>query len=251
MLHFWFEHLLEFTEYIYGDLISHNALMADPVNVYYTHPVSSATQQRLAALFAAADVSGGPFRHITYNPAHNSLSPIQLLQGLHYDFGRYSYAIIVDQRTEEEIYSAHPTVTVTTAWEITPAYEWEIYDGDINLDELPEIERLTLLHGLAEARAVQDGDPWVWESNSEQRELHASLWQVKSVRADVEGAEYICGVYSVKDRNDMHRLVGLHASCVIRVTDYKVCSSNRLLIVTVDFSTGLLLKHIRQAHVIV
>ncbi|KII94887.1 hypothetical protein PLICRDRAFT_693203 [Plicaturopsis crispa FD-325 SS-3] len=177
--------------------------MAD-ASVYYTHPVAAATQQHVAALLSSVDEGGGPYVHVPYNPAHGGLSPLQLFQALQYSFTDTGFVIIADQRTEQEIDTAHPSVTVAAAWEITLGYEWDLYRGDRDLDALPEAERLAFLRELAEARAQADGDPWVWEPDAEQNGLDGRIWQVKSVRADIAGAENICAVYRVKDINDMH-----------------------------------------------
>ncbi|GLB39878.1 hypothetical protein LshimejAT787_0703880 [Lyophyllum shimeji] len=182
-----------------------------PVRVYYTCPFSQPAKEHLESLLSNVS-EWTSFSSVPYNPAHNGLSPSQLFQHLGNTFSETSYALIADQRTATELEGSaptDPTLTVAAAWQITPGDEWDLYRGPQDLDSMPEDQRIALLRGLAEQRANQEaqesgGEEWFWEPNSEQRGIDAVLWQVKSVRADLAGAVYICSVYAVKDIRDMH-----------------------------------------------
>ncbi|KAF9463732.1 hypothetical protein BDZ94DRAFT_1308629 [Collybia nuda] len=180
-----------------------------PINVYYTHPFSAAGKRHLESLFSNIS-EWKTFNYILYNEAHNGLSPLQLFQHLGRTWSDRQYAVIVDQRTATEIgTSASLTAAVAASWQITLNDEWDLYRGSQDLESMPEGERNTFLRGLAEQRANREaqesgGEEWFWEPNSEQKGVEAILWQVKSVRADLSGVDYISSVYDVKDIRDMH-----------------------------------------------
>jgi len=179
-----------------------------PVHVYYTYPFAQDAKQHLEMLLAGVS-EWLTFASIPYDQAHNGLSPSQLFQLLGNNLAG-PYVVIADQRTATEINApTSPTVIVAAAWEITLGDEWDLYRGSQDLDSMTEAQRIAFLRGLAEQRANQEaqesgGEEWFWEPNSDQRGIDAILWQVKSVRADLEGVGSICSVYSVKDVRDMH-----------------------------------------------
>lgn len=184
----------------------------DPVKLYMTHPLTSDDLERLLSSSISSPVR---FEAQPYDQAHENLSPLQLFQRVDDLISSgHSHFVITDARTHSELSQADAKLTVIVAgiWNTSPEYEWDLYRGLIDIENLPEARRLALLKQLAEARAVAEAnesgaEEWAWESSSDQRGLEAKLWQIKVLRADLKGMAYACSVYDVKDIRDTHRAV--------------------------------------------
>ncbi|KAH8812798.1 hypothetical protein F5884DRAFT_786406 [Xylogone sp. PMI_703] len=208
--------------------------------VYYTHQFDDTSKSALES--SLADVTEyNKYVSMPYDESYRRLSPMQLFQrlGNTWPGTRHRYVLIADERTLTEINSSSPP-TVTVAAAIAPDLQNEMYlqrhRGVQGLESPENPQTIALVRDLAEQRVRQQveesGDEWFWEADAESKGLNAVLWQVKSVRADMGGAEYICMVYSVKDITDMHRHVSfLHAlfACLIILLTFMSWNSSRKL----------------------
>ncbi|KAF5339282.1 hypothetical protein D9758_013299 [Tetrapyrgos nigripes] len=184
----------------------------DPAKLYMTRPFTENEIEHLLSLVHPS------FRLQvqSYAEDHYGLSPLQLFRRLEdtYFGTGHPYFIIADERTHQELFplGITPTVIVAGIWSNSPEDEWDLYRGSVDLDSLPEQERLDLLRQLAEQRAQQEADEsgneeWAWQRNFEQHGTDAKLWQIKTIRADLKGMVDAGSVYDVKDRDlrDSHK----------------------------------------------
>ncbi|KAJ7772652.1 hypothetical protein DFH07DRAFT_802747 [Mycena maculata] len=182
--------------------------MKDTVQLLYTASFSPASRSQLESILSAA------CQYIQYEPLHDpvfeGLSPCDLFKCRNFSFSNHYYALVADSRTLSELHShMTPSVLVVSVRPLTAQREWEQYNGPGDLSLLQPNVRLALLRAMAEERAALDPhtEAWFWVGPNHPPQYTDTLWQIKTVRADPAGANYALSFYSVKDMDDMHRLV--------------------------------------------
>nr|GAT46030.1 predicted protein [Mycena chlorophos] len=160
-----------------------------------------------------------------YDPdAFAGLSPGKLYEKRQYAF---TYALVADERTLDEISSSSPspTVVVLCVRHRTPIDEWGAYQGP-DLQALSWGVRLALLRSMLEERFTLDQKAsstgsceWIWEEPTYPYRYEARLFQLKWVRADVRGAMQACREYAaaesqypVKDKAQIHAVFEAEAA---------------------------------------